>query len=194
MLKIVHALLCLLWVPLIWGQTPSSALTAQPPNPVLKSEPKLNKIDILPYATGQWHSMLQHQLQAPSNAPHPKDWVALNKPMVVHFWGVTCGPCLSEMPQWGTFVADNAQYKVVFIQVDDVSTGIMAHLLSKAHLAQALNYKLTTPFDEFMRYEIDTQWGGETPYTVLVSAQGQQTPLNGLVNFTKLKKWFQQNS
>jgi hypothetical protein len=70
----------------------------------------------------------------------------------------------------------------------------MSQLLAKARLGQAVNYKLTTPFDEFMRYEVDAQWRGETPFTIMVSASGQQTQLNGLVNFGKLKKWYQQNS
>ena len=23
------------------------------------------------------------------------------QPTVIHFWGLTCGPCLVELPQWG---------------------------------------------------------------------------------------------
>ncbi len=26
------------------------------------------------------------------------------KPTVVHFWGLTCGPCRTEMPEWGKFL------------------------------------------------------------------------------------------
>ncbi len=191
MLKIINFFFWMLLIPL--GRSQSAVATpASPVAPVAPHSSVASKVNVLPYATGQWRSLLQAQTQntSPSNGNHGR----ANSPIVVHFWGVTCGPCLTEMPQWGRFVTDNLGYKVVFIQVDDVSTGIMSQLLAKAHLAQAINYKLTTPFDEFMRYEVDPKWGGETPYTILVNASGQQTQLNGLVNFGKLRQWYQQNS
>ncbi len=214
-MKILHFILWMLALPLGWTQpiSPSAttavtdAVTKPVTKPVIKpvinaidptpQAPVAGKVNILPYATGQWKSLLQtqtHNTMVNSSANTGLANGRSGTPLVVHFWGVTCGPCLSEMPQWGRFVTDNPGYKVVFVQVDDVSTGIMSQLLAKARLGQAVNYKLTTPFDEFMRYEVDAQWRGETPFTIMVNASGQQTQLTGLVNFGKLKKWYQQNS
>jgi thiol-disulfide isomerase/thioredoxin len=174
------------------GALPMAESSKKPPAPTAPTAPT---VSILPYATGQWKGLVQTQAQDPvTTEASLKTRQHANKPLVVHFWGVTCGPCLTEMPQWGRFVKDNRDYKVVFVQVDDVSTGIMTQLLSKAHLAQAVNYKLITPFDELMRYEVDAKWVGETPFTILVNTSGQTAQMNGLVNFTQLKKWFQQNS
>ena len=174
------------------GTHTTAESSKKPPAPTAPTAPI---VSILPYASGQWKGLLQTQARDPvSSETSLEARKHTNKPLVVHFWGVTCGPCLTEMPQWGRFVKDNRDYKVVFVQVDDVSTGIMTQLLSKAHLAQAVNYKLITPFDELMRYEVDAKWVGETPFTILVNASGQTTQMNGLVNFTQLKKWFQQNS
>ena len=33
---------------------------------------------------------------------------ACGRALVVHFWGVTCGPCRAEMPQWGRFLNERA--------------------------------------------------------------------------------------
>ena len=157
MLKIISLILWMSVLTPSWSQGPASLgavtmpeLSKKPPAPTAPI------VSILPYATGQWKGLLQTQardLVTTETSLTPSKHT--NKPMVVHFWGVTCGPCLTEMPQWGRFVTDNRDYKVVFVQVDDVSTGIMTQLLSKAHLAQAVNYKLVTPFDELMRYEVD---------------------------------------
>jgi len=214
-MKILQFMLWMLALPLGWTQSMSPpatmVVTEADTKPLTKPVTKLvtnaiaptpqapvaGQVNILPYATGQWRSLLQTQTHNTMGSSSSNTGLANGRsgtPLVVHFWGVTCGPCLSEMPQWGRFVSDNQGYKVVFVQVDDVSTGIMSQLLAKARLGQAVNYKLTTPFDEFMRYEVDAQWRGETPFTIMVSASGQQTQLNGLVNFGKLKKWYQQNS
>jgi hypothetical protein len=206
-MKILHFMLWMLALPLGWTQPISPSAPQASTDAVAKpmshsippppQAPVAGKVNILPYATGQWKNLLQTQTHN-TMASSPSNTGLANghsgTPLVVHFWGVTCGPCLSEMPQWGRFVSDNQGYKVVFVQVDDVSTGIMSQLLVKARLGQAVNYKLTTPFDEFMRYEVDAQWRGETPFTIMVNASGQQTQLNGLVNFGKLKKWYQQSS
>ena len=58
--------------------------------------------------------------------PYQKgDWQALvnasSKPLVVHFWGVTCAPCAREMPEWGKFLAKNKNANVIFVQVDEVA-------------------------------------------------------------------------
>jgi len=41
--------------------------------------------DLRPFVRGSWAQLLKaHQ----------------GKPIVVHFWGLTCGPCLAELPNW----------------------------------------------------------------------------------------------
>ena len=119
------------------------------------------------------------------------DWKAITKvnngePLAIHFWGVTCPACIKEMPLWGQFLKSNPNAKVVFIQVDDVSTDNMLKMLNKAGLEKANNYYVVAPFDERLRYEIDPKWYGETPTTIVIDKHGKATRKTGLVDFQKL--------
>ncbi|WP_114636631.1 TlpA family protein disulfide reductase [Polynucleobacter necessarius] len=124
-----------------------------------------------PYRTGDWKSITK---------------AANGAPIAIHFWGVTCA-CIKEMPQWGHFVKNNPNAKVVFIQVDDVSVDSIKKMLSKTGLDKANNYYVVAPFDERLRYEIDPQWHGETPTTIMIDKSGNATRKTGLVDFQKLQ-------
>ena len=40
------------------------------------------------------------------------------KPTVIHFWGLTCGPCLVEMPKWGKLLAERPDMRLVLVAAD----------------------------------------------------------------------------
>ena len=130
--------------------------------------------DVLkPYQTGDWKVITKS---------------ANGSPIAIHFWGVTCPACVKEMPQWGQFIKNNPNAKVVFIQVDDVSQDSMKKMLSKAGLDKANNYYVAAPFDERLRFEIDPQWHGETPTTIMIDKNGKVTRKTGLIDFGLLKR------
>ena len=123
------------------------------------------------------------------------DWGHLTKSfsgqsVAIHFWGVTCAPCAKEMPQWGRFISQNKNFNVLFIQVDEVSPEMVKKMISKAGLDKADNYNLTSPFDEYMRHEIDPKWRGETPITILIDKSGKFERKTGPIDFAKLQHWF----
>ena len=123
------------------------------------------------------------------------DWGSLLKKnagqaVAVHFWGVTCTPCAREMPQWGTFLSEDRSAKVIFIQVDEVPLEATKKMLAKAGLDKASSYYLNTPFDDYFRHEIDPQWRGETPMTLLIDKNGKIIRKIGPINFVELNKWF----
>jgi len=125
-----------------------------------------------PYQAGNWKSIIKS---------------ANGGPIAINFWGVTCPSCVKEMPQWGQFIKNNPNAKVVFIQVDDVSQDAMKKMLDKAGLDKANNYYIAGPFDERLRFEIDPQWHGETPTTIMIDKNGKATRKTGLVDFQKLQ-------
>lgn len=128
-------------------------------------------IRMKPYQIGDWSSLVKS---------------ANGTPLAIHFWGVTCPACVKEMPKWGAFLKRNPHVKVIFIQVDDVTPEMMQKMLSKAGLETANNYYLAAPFDERLRYEIDSKWHGETPTTILVGKNGKTSRKTGLINFQEL--------
>ncbi len=129
---------------------------------------------LAPYKTGDWKEILR------SHA---------GKPLIVHFWGFTCGPCLEELPKWGKFLQDTSAVKTLFIEVDQIPEAIAAKTLLDAGLAHADNRSSTVYFDEYMRYEIDPNWMGELPITLLIDASGQVKRLRGTVNFSVVRTW-----
>lgn len=131
-----------------------------------------DSVPLNPYQTGDWKTITK---------------TASGAPLAIHFWGVTCPACVKEMPQWGQFIKNNPNAKVVFIQVDDVSQDSMKKMLNKAGLDRANNYYVAVPFDERLRFEIDPQWHGETPTTITIDKNGKATRKTGLVDFQKLQ-------
>jgi thiol-disulfide isomerase/thioredoxin len=117
--------------------------------------------------------------------------VHAGKPLVVHFWGVTCGPCRGEMPQWGKFLKERTDMALVMIDADLVPNEPRAvrAMLDESGLAAAENWMFTDEFVERLRYEIDPHWQGEIPLTMLIAADGTTTVVEGVADFAEIGSW-----
>ena len=40
------------------------------------------------------------------------------QPTVFHFWGLTCGPCLVELPHWGKLLGQRRDLRLVLVAAD----------------------------------------------------------------------------
>jgi thiol-disulfide isomerase/thioredoxin len=146
---------------------------------VMLSSAHAQESTLKPYQKGNWGAIIGS---------------ADGAPLAVHFWGVTCPPCVKEMPLWGKFLSSDKTAKAVFIQVDDVDPKLIQKMLDQAKLGNANNYYVASSFDERLRYEIDPKWRGETPVTIFIDKNGNKKMTVGSVNFQEVKKWFKQNS
>jgi hypothetical protein len=136
---------------------------------------------------------------APQDALHPfvrGSWAQLlkahhGKSIVVHFWGLTCGPCLAELPNWTAERKKRADLDLVLVDSspfgDDPNQVRAA--LKKDNLLNAENWLFADSFEERLRYEIDPHWHGEMPYTLMIGRDGKVAFVTGLMNFTQLNSW-----
>jgi thiol-disulfide isomerase/thioredoxin len=129
-----------------------------------------------PFVRGSWQDVLR------SHA---------GRPTLVHFWGVTCGPCKVELPLLGQFMKDHSEIDVVMISADLVPNlpGPTRAMLEKAGLASAENWIFSDGFVERLRFEIDPAWQGDIPRTLLIGRDGTVTTIEGSAEIADLEKW-----
>jgi thiol-disulfide isomerase/thioredoxin len=135
--------------------------------------------ELKPFVRGSWQQMLR------SHA---------GRPMLVHFWGVTCGPCKVELPLLGQFMKEHSELDVVLISADLVPNldGPTRTMLQTAGLASAENWIFSDGFVERLRFEIDPAWQGDIPRTLLIARDGTVTTIEGSAEIPDLKKWLDQ--
>jgi len=132
--------------------------------------------DPLPFERGSWANLrVAHAGQA----------------TVVHFWGLTCGPCLVELPNWGKLLSERPDLKLVLVAADPVpqSPEQVAATLDRSGLGKAESWTFTDRFYERLRYEIDKTWAGELPRTLLIARDGSVTVLPGVADLAKVRAW-----
>jgi thiol-disulfide isomerase/thioredoxin len=129
-----------------------------------------------PFVRGSWQDVLR------SHA---------GRPTLVHFWGVTCGPCKIELPVLGKFMKDHGEIDVVTISADLVPDlpAATKSMLEKAGLGPAENWIFNDGFVERLRFEIDPAWQGDIPRTILIARDGTATTIEGSAEVQDLETW-----
>ena len=113
------------------------------------------------------------------------------QPTVIHFWGLTCGPCLVELPHWGKLQAERSDLRLVLIAADPLPQDVdrVAATLAQADLGSTESWSFTDRFYERLRYEIDPAWAGELPRTVMIDGDGKTTVLPGVADLARVRAW-----
>jgi hypothetical protein len=130
----------------------------------------------IPFERGSWAKL---------NAEHA------GKATIIHFWGVTCGPCVVELPKWGKLLAERPDMRLVLIAADPLpqSPEQVNGALQRANLDHAESWSFADRFYERLRFEIDPAWSGELPRTLLITADGSHTVLPGVADLSTVRKW-----
>lgn len=123
-------------------------------------------------------------------------WKAILKahqgePTIVHFWGLTCGPCRTEMPLWGAWLKNNPTASLVTINADLVQNApeMVEDFLGKSGLSLAENWTFDDNFVERLRFEVDPQWQGEIPFTLLIGPEGAIRRIDGVADLAEISAW-----
>jgi thiol-disulfide isomerase/thioredoxin len=137
--------------------------------------------------------------RATAGEPHPfgrGSWQELRQahagqPTVVHFWALTCGPCLVELPLWGALVRERRDLRLVLVNTDRVleKPERMLATLDKAGLEAVENWVFADRFVERLRFEVDPDWRGELPRTLLIARDGAVTVFSGAADPATIRRW-----
>lgn len=113
------------------------------------------------------------------------------QPAIVHFWGLTCGPCLAELPAWGALWRDRPKTRLILIAADPVpqQPAQLAATLARANLADAESWAFDGGFSARLFFEVDPTWQGELPRTTLLSGDGRQETWTGSADFDRVRAW-----
>lgn len=146
------------------------------PAPGSETPPQLK-----PFVRGSWQEVLRAHA---------------GRPTLVHFWGVTCGPCKVELPVLGKFMKDHDEIDVVTISADLVPDlpAATRSMLEKAGLGPAENWIFNDGFVERLRFEIDPTWQGDIPRTILIARDGTATTIEGSAESQDLENWTAQQA
>ena len=133
--------------------------------------------DMQPFVRGSWQEILK------ANA---------GKPTVLHFWGLTCAPCLTELPHWAELRRARPDMNVIMIAADPAPADAADQLktLQKAGLGGVESWAFADTFSERLRYEIDPKWRGEMPRTILMASDGKPTVMVGLADLPAVRAWY----
>lgn len=123
-------------------------------------------------------------------------WQALvsshkGQPVIVHFWGFTCGNCMVELKEWGKFADEHRGTTIAFVNWDrhGADPARIEKALAKVGLGGVESYTLADGFEEKLRFAVDHDWMGELPYTRLIARDGTVTTFSGAANFENLSQW-----
>jgi thiol-disulfide isomerase/thioredoxin len=139
------------------------------------------RAETLSFERGSWQKLL---------ASHA------GKPTVIHFWGLTCAPCLVELPAWGQLQASRPDLRLVLVAADPVlqDPERQQATLVRAGLDRCESWSFTDSFHERLRYEIDPAWSGELPRTVMIDRAGKATVLPGVADLARVRAWLDAQS
>jgi hypothetical protein len=95
------------------------------------------------------------------------------------------------MPQWGTLLQERPNLGLVVINADLVPNepSAVSAMLAQTGLAAAENWTFADDFVERLRYEIDPQWRGEIPRTMLIARDGATTVIEGVADLESVRAW-----
>ena len=137
--------------------------------------------DPLPFERGSWAKLRT---------------IHAGQPTVIHFWGLTCAPCLVEMPQWTALKKARPDLRLVLVAADPVPQDPerLDAALARFGLDATESWSFTDRFYERLRYEIDPAWAGELPRTVMIDRDGKATVLPGVADLARVRQWLDAQS
>jgi hypothetical protein len=95
------------------------------------------------------------------------------------------------MPAWGRLLQERPDLKLVVINADLIPNepNAVSAMLAQTGLGSAENWIFGDAFVERLRYEIDPQWQGDIPRTLLLARDGSTTVIEGVADLESIRAW-----
>jgi thiol-disulfide isomerase/thioredoxin len=145
--------------------------------PLLLGSPQTAEAtEVQPFVRGSWQAI---------RAAHHR------RPTIVHMWGLTCGSCRVEMPEWGKLLEEGSRIDLVTIHAERLPPrpDLVREMLANTGLLTAENWAFADSFLQRLRHEIDPKWQGELPVTLLIGRDGAMETIVGPANLNAVRKW-----
>jgi thiol-disulfide isomerase/thioredoxin len=112
------------------------------------------------------------------------------QPLAVHFWSLTCAPCIAEFPLWAERIRREPGLPVVFVSTDGIEqSAAVAARLKRAGLSAVESHVFADGFTERLLFEVAPDWRGELPRTELIAADGSRLSVTGSLDDAQFAQW-----
>lgn len=131
---------------------------------------------------------------APLKALAAEDVAALVQPpakgsRVLAFWALDCAYCESNLRALNALHQTHPEVQVIAIATDSVAeSNTITARLRDAGVAQLPSYAYADASPERLNFLIDPTWGGETPRTLVIRADGSRVGISGELTKEKLAR------
>jgi len=133
-------------------------------------------------------------IAAPPTAFTPADVKALVAPpakgvRIVALWALDCAYCEENLSALATWQRQHADVDLVFVATDSIGQrDALSARLKAAGLDSVPSRAYAEATPDRINYLIDPQWGGETPRTLVIRADGTRKALSGALSAERISR------
>ena len=97
---------------------------------------------------------------------------------------------------WSRLFAERPGDDMVFVAADSrmQEPALVSSMLANAGLSGAENWMFVDRFVDRLQFEVDPEWEGELPITILVSRDGTTAKIVGTVDFAAIRAWIDRHA
>ena len=112
-------------------------------------------------------------------------------PTIVHFWGLTCGPCRVDMPEWAALLNAHPQAAFVTVDTDTVPDprDQADRLWQSAGVTRREAWRFDQSAPEQLYFDVARDWQGEIPMTLLIARDGRTETFSGALDAAHVERW-----
>jgi len=106
---------------------------------------------------------------------------------IVALWALDCAYCEENLTALATFQRAHADVDLVFVATDPIGQrDALAARLAGPDLASVPSRAYTDATPDRVNYLIDPEWGGETPRTLVIHADGSRRTFSGAIDARRI--------